>query len=166
MHCHLAHHSCCHNPWWHHQMKNFSAFLAICAGKSPVTGEFPTQRRVTWSFDIFFDLRLNKWLSKQWQGWWFEMSLRSLWRHCNEWILCTLIPIMWFILSWGANILTLFSIMCSKNVNRNSCHTWHHAISCHNMCTHVKQMFFLPQEVHRCGASGSINYLLPSGNTP
>ena len=28
-----------------------------------VTGEFPTQRPVTRSFDIFFDLRLNKWLS-------------------------------------------------------------------------------------------------------
>ena len=28
-------------------------------------GEFPTQRPVTWSFDVFFDLRLNKRLSKQ-----------------------------------------------------------------------------------------------------
>ena len=38
--------------------------LAICAGNSPVPGEFPTQRPVTRSFDIFFDLRLNKRLSK------------------------------------------------------------------------------------------------------
>ena len=29
------------------------------------TGEFPAQKPVTWSFDVFFDLRLNKWLSKQ-----------------------------------------------------------------------------------------------------
>ena len=45
--------------------KQFSALLAICAGNSPVTGEFPAQRPVTRSFDIFFDLRLNKRLSKQ-----------------------------------------------------------------------------------------------------
>ena len=47
-------------PWWRHQMKTFSALLALCAGNSPVTGEFPTQRPVTRSFDVFFDLRLNK----------------------------------------------------------------------------------------------------------
>ena len=58
--------------WWRHQMETFSALLAICAGNSPVAGEFPTQRPVTWSFDVFFDLRLNKRLSKQWWGWWFE----------------------------------------------------------------------------------------------
>ena len=53
-------------------MEAFSALLAICAGNSPVTGEFPAQRPVTRSFDVFFDLRLNKWLSKQSWGWWFE----------------------------------------------------------------------------------------------
>ena len=42
----------------------FSALLAICAGNSPVTGEFPPQRPVTQSFDVFFDLCLNKRLSK------------------------------------------------------------------------------------------------------
>ena len=41
-------------------MESFSALLAICAGNSPVPGEFPTQRPVTRSFDVFFDLRLNK----------------------------------------------------------------------------------------------------------
>ena len=51
---------------------------------SPVTGEFPTQRPVTRSFDVFFDLRLNKRLSKQWWGWWFETPSRPWWRHCNE----------------------------------------------------------------------------------
>ena len=58
--------------WWRHQMEAFSALLAICAGNSPVPGEFPTQRPVTRSFDVFFDLRLNKPLSKQWWGWWFK----------------------------------------------------------------------------------------------
>ena len=44
-------------------METFSALLAICAGNSPVPGEFPTQRPVTRSFDVSFDLRLNKRLS-------------------------------------------------------------------------------------------------------
>ena len=70
-------------PWWRHQMETFSALLALCAGNSPVTSEFPAQRPVTWSFDVFFDLRLNQQLSKQWSLWWFEMPPRSLWRHCN-----------------------------------------------------------------------------------
>ena len=69
---------------WRHQMETFSASLAICAGNSPVPGEFPTQRPVTRSFGVFFDLRLNKWLSKQWCGWWFETPSCPLWRHCNE----------------------------------------------------------------------------------
>ena len=50
---------------------------------SPVTGEFPSQRSVTRSFDFFFDLRLNKRLSKHSWGWWFESPLCSLWCHCN-----------------------------------------------------------------------------------
>ena len=41
-------------------METFYASLAICAGNSPVTGEFPTQRPVTQSFDVFLDLRQNK----------------------------------------------------------------------------------------------------------
>ena len=52
-------------PWWRHQMKQFSALLALCVGNSPVTGEFPSQRPVTRSCDTFFHLRLNKRLSKQ-----------------------------------------------------------------------------------------------------
>ena len=47
-------------PWWRHQMETFSAF-------------FPVKRPVTWSFDVFFDLHLNKRLSKQWWGWWFDL---------------------------------------------------------------------------------------------
>ena len=53
-------------------METFSALLNLWAGNSPVTGEFPSQRRVTRSLDIFFDLRLNKRLSKQSWGWWFD----------------------------------------------------------------------------------------------
>ena len=69
--------------WWRHQMETFSALLAICAGNSPVTSEFPAQRPVMGIFDVFFDLHLKKQLNKQSRGWWFEMVSRSLWRHCN-----------------------------------------------------------------------------------
>ena len=64
-------------------METFSALLAICAGNSPVTGEFPAQRPASRSFDVFFDLCLNKWLSKQSWGWWFETPSCPLWRNCN-----------------------------------------------------------------------------------
>ena len=68
---------------WCREMETFSALLALCAGNSPVTGEFPSQRPVTRSFDVFFDLCLNNRLSKQWWGWWFETPSQTLWRHCN-----------------------------------------------------------------------------------
>ena len=61
-------------------MESFPVSLALCAGNSPVTGEFPTQRPMTRSFYVFFDLRL----SKQSWGWWFETPSRPLWRHCND----------------------------------------------------------------------------------
>ena len=60
-----------------------SAKLAIFPGNSSVTGEFPAQRPVTRSFDVFLVLRPNKRLSKQSRGWWFQMHSRPLWRHCN-----------------------------------------------------------------------------------
>ena len=77
----------CHSfkdmSWWRHQMETFSALLAICAGNSPVPGEFRAQRQVTRSFDVFFDLRLNKRLRKQSRGLWFETLSCTLWRQCN-----------------------------------------------------------------------------------
>ena len=71
------------DSWWRHQMETFSALLAICAENSPVPGEFSTQRPVTRSFDVYFDLRPNKGLSKQLWGWWFETQSCPLWRHRN-----------------------------------------------------------------------------------
>ena len=70
--------------WWRHQMETFSSSLALCAGNSPVTGEVPSQRPVTRSFDVFFYLRLNIRLNKQLWSWWFETPSCSLWRHCNK----------------------------------------------------------------------------------
>ena len=58
----------------------------------PLLGKFtghrwkPAQRPVTRSFDVFFDLCLNKRLSKQSWGWWFEMLSRPLGRHCNAFL--------------------------------------------------------------------------------
>ena len=74
-------------------METFSALLALCVcvwcvcvwgggggggGDSPVT-----KAPVTRSFDVYFDLRLNKRLSKQSWGCKFETPSHPLWRHCN-----------------------------------------------------------------------------------
>ena len=64
-------------------METFSALLTICAGNSPVSGEFPAQRPVTRTFDVFFGLRLDERLSKHSWGWWLEMPSRPLWRQNN-----------------------------------------------------------------------------------
>ena len=45
--------------WWHHEMETFSALLALYAGNSTVSGEFPSQRPVMQSFHVFFDLHLE-----------------------------------------------------------------------------------------------------------
>ena len=91
-------------------METFAALLAIYAGNSPVPGEFPTQRPVTRSFDVLFDLRLNKRLSNNGEAcdlrryrvhydvtvmmtysisgivqcWFFLLSTIPLWRHRND----------------------------------------------------------------------------------
>ena len=67
--------------WWRHQMETFSALLALCES----TGHrwIPLKRPVTQS-DVFFDLCLNKWSSKQSRRW-FETPSRLLSRHCNVW---------------------------------------------------------------------------------
>ena len=78
-------------PWWRHQMETFSALLAICAGNSPVPSEFPTQRPVTRSFDVFFDLRLNKnsWVNNREAG-----DLRRYRAHYD------VIVMLWVIHRW------------------------------------------------------------------
>ena len=102
-----GHLSCASSSCLHHfvgmcefkrlQMETLSALLALCSGNSPVLGEFPAQRPVTRSFDVFFDLRLNKWLSKQSWGWWFETLSCPLWRHRNVIIVFSL---YWKFLYW------------------------------------------------------------------
>ena len=74
-------------------------------------GEFPSQRPVTRSY-VFFYLHLNKRLSKQSWGWRFETPSRSLWRHCNDVDMLTLVmlktgqirQILWYG-CWGPSLL-------------------------------------------------------------
>ena len=63
--------------------KHFLRYWPFVQGlyRSPVNS--PAKRSVTRSFDIFFELRLNKRLSKQWWGWWFDTPSCPLWRQCN-----------------------------------------------------------------------------------
>ena len=62
---------------------NFFRVTCPLCGEFTGPGELPAQRPVTRSFDVFFDLRLNKRLSKQPWCWWFETPSWSLWRQCN-----------------------------------------------------------------------------------
>ena len=62
----------------------FPRYWPFVRGNSPVPSEFPAQRPVTRSLDVFFDLHLNKRLSKQSSSWWFETLFHPLWRHRND----------------------------------------------------------------------------------
>ena len=81
---------------------------SLC-GEFTGLGEFPAQRPVTRSFDVFFDLRPNKRLSKQPWGWWFETPSWSLWRHCNESLKYVVSPgvlvVMWYNYALGDVII-------------------------------------------------------------
>ena len=63
--------------------RNIFRVTGPCEGNAQVTGGFSPERPVTRSFKVFFDLLLNKRLSKQSKCRWFETTSRSLWRHCN-----------------------------------------------------------------------------------
>ena len=102
--------------WWRHQMETFSALLALCAGKSPVPSDFPAQRPVTRSFDVFYDLRPNKRLNKQSRGWWFERPSRPLWRHHNvSWLFGDYL--IWWISTFS--ILWLLLSVCIHKHTKN-----------------------------------------------
>ena len=63
---------------------NIFCFTGHLGGEFTDHRWFPRAKASDAEFDVFFDLRLNKRLSKQRWGWWFETSSRPLWRHCNE----------------------------------------------------------------------------------
>ena len=70
-------------------METFSALLALCEGNPPVTGGFSSQRPVTRSFEILFDLRLHTRLNKQSRNWWFGTPSLS-WRPHRNVVVCLL----------------------------------------------------------------------------
>ena len=117
--------------WWnimssftalrHHQMETCSVLLAICVGNSLVTNEFPTQRPEIRSFDVFFDLSLDRRLTKQSWGWWFEMPSRSLWHHCNE-------PSI-----WGSYLSGRYTEQCWQLNTLSSGQNGHHFFKCFSL---------------------------------
>ena len=105
-------------------METFSALLALCEGNSPVTR----------SFDVFFDLHLNKRLSKQSWGWWFETHSRSLWRHCNESILRP--TIQWRCYVFDREVNNHQARIVEQSITKSVLpltHVW----PCQNMVSHV-----------------------------
>ena len=64
--------------------KHFPRYWTFVRGIHRWPVKYPAQRAVTRSFDVCFDLRLNKRLSKQSWGLWLETLSRPLWRHCND----------------------------------------------------------------------------------
>ena len=95
---------------WRHQMETFSKLLALCEGNhwslvdSPHKGQWQ-------NFGIFFDLHLNKRLSKHSKCRWFEMPSCSLWRHGKE------ISQMWSysLIHEYLSSLKKFSLKCNIN---------------------------------------------------
>ena len=76
-----------HVSYYYHMMMssngNIFRVTGHLCGELTGPGEFPAQRPVTRNFDVFFDLCLDKRLSKQSRGWWLETQSRPLWRSCN-----------------------------------------------------------------------------------
>ena len=70
--------------WWCHQMETFSALLAILCEEFIGLRWIPRTKASDAELWYFFDQRLNKRLSKQSWGWWFETLSCPLWHHCNE----------------------------------------------------------------------------------
>ena len=77
-------------PWWRHQMGTSSKLLALCAGNSLVTGEFPSQRPATWSFDVSLIRSVTEQMFKQtiktpviWDA--IALIMTSLWCAFPAW---------------------------------------------------------------------------------
>ena len=126
--------------------KHFPHKWTFVRENPPAAGGFPTQRPVTRKFDVFFDVGLNKWLSKQSRRRWFETPSRPLWRHCNV--------VLDFITEFSTTVVNLviltasyvrisliamirsYTWKSSQSTHTNSYGTWGHIIiktqpSCH-----------------------------------
>ena len=96
------------------KIETSSTLLALCEGNPPVTGEFPSQWPVTRIIDVFFNLRLNKRMSKQSRRRWFETPSRSWWRHyngfvfeCEQWLWWCGVIISTLSFDWYCFFLTM-----------------------------------------------------------
>ena len=69
--------------WKHSSNGNICRVTGHLCGELTGHRWIPLQRPVTRSFDVIFDLRLNKRFSLQSWGWWFEALPRPIWRQCN-----------------------------------------------------------------------------------
>ena len=92
----------CRDIVWMLNSLSYDAFMLTSSNGNifrvtgPLWGEstghrwFPSQRPVARSFDVFFDSRLNKRLSKHFfsRRRWSETTPCLLWRHCNLLALC------------------------------------------------------------------------------
>ena len=92
-------------------METFSTLLAISAGNSPVPGEFSAQRPVTQSFDVFFELRLNKWWVNNGEA----GDLRRYLAHYDVFVM----NVKNVIYIWLSQVFMLLTTL-SKNENRLS----------------------------------------------
>ena len=155
--------------WWRHQMETFSAWLALCAENSPVPGEFSAQRPVTRSFDVFFGLHMNKQLSKQCGGWWFETHSGSLWRQCNvielgqhcsrQWLVACFAPShypnqCWLTVAWivGNKLMSSFQVQsyilsCKPNTYILLSYSWFICLHDKNIKPTTNNYFVVLREV-------------------
>ena len=87
--------------WWSHQMETFSLLLALCAGNSLMTCEFPSQWPVIQMFSLIF-ARTNGWVNN-----WDSGDLRRHHTHYD-------ITVMWktTVWEWLHPIVTAFNILC------------------------------------------------------
>ena len=75
--------------------KHFPRYWPFVRGIHRWPVNSPHKGPVTRSFDVFFDMWLNKHLSKQSWGWWFETLSRPLWRHSNVLVVWNAMTLMW-----------------------------------------------------------------------
>ena len=110
-------------------------------------GEFPSQRPVTRHFDVFFDLRLNKRLSKQSLGWWYETLSRPLWRHRKAPIKIKNHLLNWGITMWKGvdwEVLTQWSLENVVVISKVP-----YLIRCYWLSSWAFSVKLLPGECHK-----------------
>ena len=92
-------------PWWCCDMEMISALLALCEGNPPVTGGFPSQRAVMWSFDVFFDVRLSKLLMNSWAAGDLRCHMTLMWHYCYAFATMYCVDFVWGLTKFLSNNL-------------------------------------------------------------